>query len=67
MTKQEILAYKRDYLTPAQVAGILHCDPQLIRIAARSKRRDVLGFSALVIGNRTKIPRKAFIRAMGWE
>lgn len=61
MTLQEIKALDREYLTPAQIAPILGCDPQDIRVAARL-RPDLLGFSVSVIGTRVKVPRLAFIR-----
>lgn len=63
MTLQEIKALDREYLTPAQIAPILGCDPQDIRVAARL-RPDLLGFSVSVIGTRVKVPRLAFIRWM---
>jgi hypothetical protein len=63
MTLSEIKALDRDYLTPAQIAPILGCDPQDIRVAAR-QRPDLLGFSVSVIGTRVKVPRLAFIKWM---
>ena len=50
-------------LTPAQVASVLHSDPQLIRVAAR-QRPELLGFDVIIVGNRVKIPREAFIAFM---
>lgn len=49
------------YLTAAEVAAILHCDPQLLRRQARQDAHS-LGFPVLVIGRRVRIPRAAFIR-----
>lgn len=63
MTLQEIKALDREYLTPAQIAPILGCDAQDIRVAAR-QRPDLLGFSVSVIGTRVKVPRLAFIKWM---
>lgn len=63
MTLNELRDYPKDFLTPAQIAPILGCDPQDIRVAARL-RPDLLGFSVSVIGTRVKVPRLAFIRWM---
>lgn len=61
MTLTEIKASDKPMLTPADVAPVLGCDPQDIRVAAR-QRPDLLGFNFTVIGTRVKIPRLAFIR-----
>ncbi len=66
MTLQEIREIDRDYLTPAQVASVLGCDPQDIRVAAKEKP-GLLGFNVTVIGTRVKIPRLAFIAHMTGE
>lgn len=66
MTLQEIREINRDYLTPAQVASVLGCDPQDIRVAAKEKP-GLLGFNVTVIGTRVKIPRLAFIAHMTGE
>lgn len=66
MTFQEIREIDRDYLTPAQVASVLGCDPQDIRVAAKEKP-GLLGFNVTVIGTRVKIPRLAFIAHMTGE
>lgn len=50
-------------LTPTQVASVLHSDPQLIRVAAR-QRPELLGFDVIIVGNRVKIPREAFVAFM---
>lgn len=65
MTKQEILSYNKEYLTPCQVASIIGCDAQYIREAARLDPPE-LPFPTLRSGNRTKIPKEAFCRFMGW-
>lgn len=49
-----------EFLTPAIVAAVLGCDPQIIRIQAR-ENRDKLGFPVIVSGNRVKIPRDGFL------
>ena len=48
------------FITPAQTAPVLGCDPHFIRVAARSKPQ-LLGFPVSVIGSRTKIPRIPFV------
>lgn len=63
---QDIIALDRDYLTPAEIAGVLGSDPQSIRVAARTEPQR-LGFPVVVIGSRVKIPRAAFLRYMGIE
>lgn len=62
-TLDEIRASGRDVLTPADVAPVLGCDPHYIRVAAR-QCPERLGFPVVLIGNRTKIPRSAFIKFM---
>lgn len=49
------------FLIPAEVAEILHCAPDLIRVAARQKP-ELLGFPVTVIGTRTRIPRIPFVQ-----
>ena len=63
---QDIIALDRDYLTPAEIAGVLGSDPQTIRVAARVDPQR-LGFPVVVIGSRVKIPKAAFLRYMGIE
>ena len=50
----------KEILTPADIAPILNCDPNVIRKQAKEDIRQ-LGFSASKIGSRIKIPRQAFI------
>lgn len=66
MTLQEIENLDRDILIPADIAEVLECDPQFIRIAAR-RNPEQLGFPVSVVGKRTKIPRIPFIRFMRGE
>lgn len=63
MTLEEVKAIDREYLTPAQVASVLGCDPHGIRVWAR-ECPDELGFPVIVIKHRVRIPRRAFIRFM---
>lgn len=63
MTLDDIKALEKEMITPAVAAEILGCDPQGIRIAARTEPQS-LGFPVNVIGTRTRIPRRAFIQFM---
>ena len=60
MTLSEIKQLDRETVTPADIADLLGCDPQAIRVTARTKP-ELLGFPVVVVGHRTKIPRQAFI------
>lgn len=53
----------RMFLLPEEVAPILECTPQSIRVAAR-QRPELLGFPTIIIGNRVKIPRIPFLNLM---
>lgn len=66
MTLEEIRASDKTFLTPADVAPVLGCDPHSIRLQAR-EFPEQLGFAVTVIGRRTLIPRKSFLRFMGEE
>ena len=57
----EVKASHKDYLTPVDVAPILGANAYNISLQARRDPK-ALGFAVTVIGTRTKIPRKAFIR-----
>lgn len=66
MTLEDIKLMERETITPAIAAEVLNCDPHELRLQARF-RPELLGFPVIVYGknhNRTKIPRKAFIRFM---
>ena len=66
MTLDEIRNSTKEVLTPAEVAPILGCDPQDIRVQAK-QHPERLGFNVAVIGTRVKVPRLAFIRWMEGE
>lgn len=66
MTLDEIRNSTKEVLTPAEVAEVLGCDPQDVRVQARTAP-EKLGFPVCVIGTRTKIPRVPFLRFMGQE
>ena len=63
MTLDEIRNSTKEVLTSAEVAPVLGCDPQDIRVAAK-QHPERLGFNVAVIGTRVKVPRLAFIRWM---
>lgn len=64
MTLTEIRNTTKEMLTPADVAPVLGCDPQNIRLQARGCP-ERLGFPVVRVGSRTKIPRQQFLRFMG--
>lgn len=63
MTLEDIKALEQETITPSIAAQVLNCDPHWIRIMARANPEQ-LGFPVIVCRNRTKIPRRAFIRFM---
>lgn len=64
MTLEDMIRSEKPFVTPKDVADVLHCSAQIIRIQARDNP-EALGFPVIRIGSRTKIPRKAFIQFMG--
>ena len=63
MTLQDIQNMTKDFLTPDDVGAVMGATPQLIREIAKDNPEQ-LGFKVSRIGNRTKIPRLAFIEWM---
>lgn len=63
MRLHDIIKMDKDFLTPADVAGVLNCTPQLIRYQAVNSP-EKLGFHFCIIGNRIKIPKESFVRWM---
>ena len=63
MTLAEIKQPGKAMLTPADIAPVLGCDPNSIRLAARTCP-ELLGFPVIVTGTRVKIPKRAFLRYM---
>lgn len=61
MNITEIRTMSKDFLTPAEVASAMGCDPQSIRVGAKI-RPNALGFPVSVVGSRVKIPREGFLR-----
>ena len=64
MTLEDMIRLEKPFVTPQDVADVLQCSAQIIRIQARDNP-EALGFPVIRIGSRTKIPRKAFIQFMG--
>lgn len=64
MSIEDIKASGKSYLTAADVAPVLGCDPHSIRVAAH-QRPELLGFPVIVIGSRVKIPRIPFLIFLG--
>lgn len=64
MSLDDIRKIDREFLTPAQVAEVLGCDPHGIRVWAR-QRPEGLGFPVCIVGHRIKIPKVPFLRFMG--
>ncbi len=63
MTLEEMEKSDKPFLLPTDIAEVLGCTPQGIRVIARVDPRR-LGFPVIVIGNRTKIPRIPFLNFM---
>ena len=63
MTWEEIKASDELILTAQDVAPVLKCDPQSLRLAVRNQK-ELIGFNCSMIGQTLRIPRLAFIRFM---
>lgn len=63
MTLDDIKAIDREYLIPREVAEVLGTNGQSIRVWAR-QCPEGLGFPTIIIGNRVKIPKQAFVAYM---
>lgn len=66
MKLSDLKKMNTDVITPNVASKVLGCDPHWIRVAAHQDK-SLLGFPVVLIGNRVKIPRKAFIRFMEGE
>lgn len=62
MTLQEIMQSEQAFLLPKDIAPVMGCNPQDIRVAARLGG---LGFPVTFVGNRCKIPRIPFLKYIG--
>jgi len=63
VTIDEIMRCTREVLTPTDIAEVIGADPYGINRMARENPA-ALGFPTIVIGNRVKIPRRAFLHWM---
>ena len=66
MTVQEIQISQKIYLSASEVASILHCDPQAIRVQAHTNPK-ALGYPVIIIGRRVRIPRIPFLHYLGYK
>lgn len=64
MTINDLLQSDRLFLSPSDIAPILRCDPQCIRVQAK-RDPNKLGFPTIVIGTRVRIPRIPFLHYLG--
>lgn len=64
MTINEIRKSDATWLTPAEIAEVLECDPSSIRAQAQDDPSK-LGFPVVVLCSRVKVNRKGFLRFMG--
>lgn len=68
MTMGQVAKMDKVYLTPAEAAPLLGCDPYWISLMARTEEgRKALGFPVVRIKSRTKVLRIPFLRYLGWE
>ncbi len=69
-TLEEIEKIPKNILSPEDVCSYTGGDPHVLRMTARRDKKshmDSLGFPVMLIGNRVKVPKEAFIRAMRGE
>ncbi|MGN0599286.1 MAG: hypothetical protein ACI4JK_05265 [Oscillospiraceae bacterium] len=66
LTLEDIEKIPREYLIPKEVAQVIGCYAYGITLAARNNPAS-LGFPVIIIGNRTKIPKQAFLNYMRGE
>ena len=65
MTLEQIISSKKVYLTPADIAPTLRCDPQCIRAQAQQDPSKI-GFPVIIMGHRVRIPRIPFLQYLGY-
>lgn len=63
ITLEEVKEMEQEMLTPSIVGRVIGCDPYYISLQAR-QNPNLLGFPVHVHGNRTLVPKRAFIRWM---
>jgi hypothetical protein len=67
LTLDEIRKSNKEMLTPADIAPLLGVDKYSISVQVKEDKqngRNSFPFPTIRIGTRTKIPRRAFIKAM---
>ena len=70
MTLEEIAGIDREVLFPAEVALILQSDPKKIRLQVKEDKEKGINsfpFPTIRIQTRTQIPKRPFLKAMGYE
>lgn len=65
MTINDMLQSTDPFLSPADIAEVLHCDPQSIRSQAQADPGK-LGYPVIVINRRIRIPRIPFLHFLGY-
>jgi hypothetical protein len=65
MTLEDIQTSTKPFLSPADIAPVLHCDPQCIREQAHHDP-DKIGFPVIIMGHRVRIPRIPFLKYLGY-
>lgn len=60
MTLDDLKMLDREIITPAIAGPFVQANPHSIRVAARTEPES-LGFPVIIMGNRVKIPKRAFI------
>lgn len=64
MTIEELKHSTKVFVSPADIAPILRCDPQCLRHQAKIDPY-MLGFPIVQVGTRIRIPRVPFLRFIG--
>ncbi len=64
MTLPEMKTSSKIWLTAAEVAPVLECDPNYVRWQAQNDPAK-LGFPVVVMKTRIRIPRKRFLEYLG--
>ncbi len=64
MTLEEMRKSAKTMLTPSDISEVLQCNPQSIRMQAKSNPSR-LGFPVVVIGTRVRIPKGPFLQFVG--
>lgn len=70
MTLEQIESLDRDFLIPGDIAPILGTTGYAITLQVREDKQNGINsfpFPTIKIGNRVKIPRKPFLKAMQGE